>query len=308
MSSYNDLRNKIKSLNRLDVDKADYNYIKKIISEMHDGLRTLVVNSDINNSFFRVRINPKKKPMDINELKSPPSSLITGFQRCNQPNNPKFYASSKRITALIECNAKQGDTVFICQWRVKKRFALNYVLLNDPKPESGIKFYPTPAESTFLTYIDTVFTKPIHKTFSNQYKITAAITEQLTKGYKREENDNIHIHPEGYIGLYYPSVMDIERGYNISIYPEIVDSCLELAHVMEAKITDKHDERIEIEVIDNSNDINDNIIKWLGDSKKIPLGKINKDQTMYSIINGKWSLVVRASNSSPDELQRLLEE
>lgn len=300
------LRDKIKSLNRLNIEKADYKYIKKTISEMHNGLTTLIVNSSLSHSIYRVRLCPPKKPQKLNELKAPPSTAVINFQRCNSPNNPMFYASSKRATALLECDVQVGDIVYISQWRVDKRFALNYVFLNDPHEKNGIECKHTPVEEMLLAYFDTVFTRPIHKVYSNQYKITSAITEQLTRNFKKEENDNIHIHPDGYVGLYYPSVVDIERGYNIALHPKIVDRCLTLAHVMEAKITSRDDLSVTIEVTDNSNTIDNDDIVWSGDPNKIPLNRIG-NSTVYIHEDGKWQLGVRTMSSSED-LKELLEE
>ena len=302
------LRDKIKSLNRLDVEKADYNYIKKIVSEMNLGLTTLVVNSGLSHYIYRVRVNPRKKPLILKELKAPPAKSVKSFQRCNPPNHPMFYASSKRATALLECDVNVGDIVYLSQWRVDKEFALNYTFHSDPSLKNSTnQLKPTLVEEILLTYFETLFTRPIHKVFSGQYKITSAITEQLTKKFKLGVNDNIHIHPDGYVGLYYPSVVDIERGYNIALHPKIVDNSLTLAHVMEARVTERNDLNVTIEVTDNSNTIDEERIIWSGDPNKVPLSRTGSS-TIYIHDGGKWLLGVRDTTPSKEDLKKFIEE
>ncbi len=302
------LRNKIKNLNRLDIEKTEYSYIKQIISEIHVGLPTSIVNSSLSHYIYRARINPPQKPKNVNDLKAPPKARILNFQRCNRPHNPMFYASSKRITALLECDVKQGDIIYLGQWRVDKRFAFNDTF-HAPLNDIVDKQFNSATRAVLLAYIDTLFTRPIHDTYSSQYKITSAITEKLTTNFKIRDNETFEIHPEGYVGLYYPSVVDIERSYNIALHPKIVERCLTLAHVMEATVTKREGEIIEIEVTDNSNDIDKDTIVWTGNAKNIPLIAMEKSTFYTSSSDGKkWLLSVKDSESSSSELKALLEE
>ena len=295
------LRQKIQQLNRLNTENVDYAYIKSLIKEMHKRSSTIILNSGLSNYLYRVRINPPTKPNCTSELREPSAHYVSGFQRCNIPEQPMFYSANRRITAILECNPVVDDVLYLGQWRVDKRFAFNSIFRPELLGDIKLNQY----DERLIDYYDTVFTRHIHSTYSSQYKITAAITDKLTKRYPPGNDDGFEISELGNVALSYPSVVDIEDGHNMVLYPEMVDECLNLAHVMEAQVISRSGNKVSIEITDNSNVINNGVITWSGDPTAVPLDSEGKS-TIYVSDGNTWRLGVRSESMGERELDNFL--
>ncbi len=156
-----DMRRQINRLNRLDCNKAEYKTICQIIAKMIVGIPIVVGTTKSHELFFRVWKNPGHKLNLLSELCAPPAAKVTGFQRCNAPGNPMLYCASRRITALLESDVKQGDIVYISQWIGKTQLPVNKVL--DVEHDEEFEHYLDDKSSMFYAYLDTLFTKRVPK-------------------------------------------------------------------------------------------------------------------------------------------------
>ena len=281
-----DPQNVIRRLNRLDVERAEFDDIVLMLRHAITGVRVSVGLTPSTELYFRARICNSHKPTKVAELAAPPAEYVTGFQRCNPPGNSMFYSAAKRITALLECDVEVGDTVYLGQWNNREPAPLNRVLAMDDAPESATEF--TANEHILHTYFDTIFTRPVHETFSNVYKLTAAATEVLTTGYN--PNSEHDIRDDRAVGLIYPSVVDIAGSYNTVFHAEFANERIQLSHAMELKVKEREGKHIVVEVMDNAIEFIDGEIEWLGNPLAIP--QLVADRNKLTFISNGRSWVI----------------
>jgi len=297
------IRDLIKQLNRLDVDRADYKYIVSVFRRAIKGVRANI-SFRSTELYFRARVCNELKPSKVSELKAPPAELVKGFQRCNPPGAPMFYCAANRITALLECNVKEGDVVYLSQWAGREPAPVNTIMSSDTNNNFNMQM--TAREINFYTYIDTIFTRPVHKTFSNVYKITSAATEVLTTGYKSMKER--YIGEDGTVGILYPSVANIENSYNCAFHASFADSRMELLHVMELVVKSRDGKKVAVEVTDNAIEFLDGNIEWLNDSSSVPKRRKNNDSLEF-ISNGRsWLIPISDTNPTSEEIDALMNE
>lgn len=299
-----DLQRTIRRLNRLDVEQANFEDIVSMIRKAIAGIRVSVSLTPSTELYFRARVCQSYKPKRVTELAAPPAELVEGFQRCNPPKKSMFYSASKRITALLECGVEVGDKVYLGQWVNQKPAPISRVLSMDDAPDSHAGF--TVNEHIVHTYFDTIFTRPVHETFSNVYKLTAAVTEVLTTGYTPETEQDIR--DDQTIGIRYPSIVDTTGSYNTAFHAEFATERFVLHHAMELKVTELSGKKLTVEIIDNAIEFLDGEIQWLGDSVAIP--DMIEDRKRLPFINTgrSWVIPVRETVSSPEEIEILLNE
>ncbi|AEJ01778.1 hypothetical protein Nit79A3_1983 [Nitrosomonas sp. Is79A3] len=305
MSNEN-IRSLIQQLNRIDVNKADYEYI---VSLFRKAIYQVVIYVSLTRStdlYFRAVIWKNEKPKKIDNFKAPPAELVKGFQRCNPPNTPMFYSASKRITALLECDVQVGDTVYLSQWVNKKPVPVNRILFPDKNYESNVKL--TLREMALYSYVDTIFTRPVHEAFSNVYKITAAVTEALTTGFTPLQDSGLDIREDGTVGLIYPSITDIEDSYNVVFHADFAEERLQLTHVMELVVKKREGKKITIEVNDNAIEFPDGNITWLNNRFSIPKLRNSLDHLEFKGNGRAWVIPVKDTFHSPEEIDDLLNE
>jgi hypothetical protein len=301
----NKTSNLIKELNRLDLETIDYNNLLEKIKPIVTNIQMHIQMSKSTELFFRSRVCNNKEIDNLDELLAPPNHLVKGFQRCNSPGNSMFYSSSKRITTLLECNVMVGDTVYLTQWVNKKSIPLNMLFSNIIENNSTKKL--TLDEEIIISYLDTIFTRQIHKSFSNAYKLTAAITELITNNFK--PNPIHDIRSDGNAALVYPSVFDISNSYNTALLPDFAKERLQFLHVMKIKITERNDRSIKIKIINNAREVIDGKIYWLNDETKIPLLIEDKSKGLLFQYTGKvWSIPLGDSKITESTIEDLLNE
>jgi hypothetical protein len=303
MSSKN-LRDLIRQLNRVDVEKASFEYILSIIHKAIIEARIHITLTRSTELYFRARICNETKVKKINELKAPPAEFVKGFQRCNRPGVPMFYGASKRITALLECNVKEGDKVYLGQWINREPLPVNTVLSTVQDYQSNFEL--TDKERILYTYIDTIFTRPVHETFSNAYKITTAVAEVLTTNYAPEKDFDIR--KDSTVGIIYPSVTNIADSYNTAFHAKFAEERLELIHVMELLVTKRDGKKVVVEVLDNAIEFPDGEIAWLSESAAIPK-LIHDPHKLTFIWNGRaWVIATRDVIATDIEINELINE
>ena len=297
------LRYTITRLNRLDPEKADYEYIKRTYNTMLPGLGVIINTTKSTEMFFRTRVNPSSKPSKIEEVAAPPAKFIKGYQRCNPPSKPMFYTASKRLTSILECNVQKGDTIYLSQWMGKGKLPINGILDENALKEANFTY--SEHETTIHTYFDTLFTRRIHSKFSSDYKFTSAATEVMTTNFTPGD---YNIQTDKTVGLRYPSVHDIQNSYNTVWHTEISESMFEIIHLLEARVTKAQGHDIELEVIDTAVNFNDGKIHWLGDPTQLPEMIPDKSRVPFIKTDSGWTLPIRDKTLTANEMSSFLNE
>lgn len=293
----------IERINRLDIDRCDYNELVSLCHGLTNGLAIEIMTAPVHELYFRVRRNSGVRPLRIKDLGPPPEDCVTGFQRCNPPNRSMFYTCSKRGTAILEARSKPGEVVYLSQWQGRHQLPVNIAL--QPHKQKLVRSDESIPQAMFHAYLDTMFTQRIHVDFSNDYKKSAAITEVLTSAFGPD--DKLSVRADGRVGLRYPSIFDYEGSYNTVFPSTFVGDRIFPIHVIEAKIQSISDNRVDIDVLDTAVDFDGERILWTGNPAAIPVPYEGWGIRLRS--NGKkWLVDVRSAPPTPDELTAFLEE
>jgi len=242
----------IRQLNRMDLDKADYPYIKGEIQHLITGLRMKFITPHKETRLYRGVIY-RDKPTDVKFLRYPPKQLVVDFQRCNPPEQPMFYCSPDPAAIYYELGVRPGDIVYLSKWSVLEDFFVNRIAPLDAEGEDEDDLI----KEIIFTFFETKFSQPIHETYSSQYKITSAISEKISSGDLLGDHRILG-------GLTYPSVSHPNRSENLAIWPAVVDRCLRLDYVEEVLITAVEDKKISINRTDFSATFDEGLIGWTG--------------------------------------------
>lgn len=257
-----ELRKLILQLNRMNLSKVPYDYLENIVSSLCTGAAVNVAQALPSHSYFRVRPNPPMRPETWAQLGAPPADRVLGYQRCNPPGVPMFYAASRRIAALLECRVKPGDRVYLSQWMSRRLIPANAVFdANADAPTSGTDF------DLVLNFLDTLMTRPIAGPFSDQYKLTSAIAQQLTTKFPADKD--LDTGEDGRVALFYPSVLDGETGFNIAMHSSFAQERLDLLHVMELDVVEDQD-GLSFIALDNAVPSSNQTLCWANTPHRLP--------------------------------------
>jgi len=298
-----ELRQHILRLNRLDPVRADYAHLKRTYASIVDGIRLVVGKTLSTETLFRARVERTQPFTHVHELESPPAERVTGYQRCNGPGEPMFYASSKRMTALHEVRSQIGDIVYLSQWMVKEPIPVNRIFEADQLSDlpGGLTDY----EESVFSHFDTLFTRRIHDTFSDDYKFTSAITDAITKNFTPHPSEDIR--EDRTVGIRYPSVVDIGGGYNTALDPAFIGARVNILHVMKLRVDAVAGNEMSCHVLDNAHTFTDGRINWTSDPTAIPA--IRPPNAVGFMFDGqKWNLQLHVGEPSAEDLRRLLSE
>lgn len=245
----------INNLNRVNLKSADYKslfyQIEKLITKI--PMRAFFIEKGT--TFYRA-VSYNNKPKEVCFLGSPPPEKVTGYQRCNIPGDPMFYGGCYIGAVLSEIDTKDGNNIYLSKWVTEKPFLCFRI-----PPDSPEEMKQDAVFSRIETFFETIFSRPVHETFSEQYKITSAIAQKLTTGVIKNGNEDYE-HQFG--AVIYPSVVHPSRADNIAIKPSIEKSCLRLQDVSEINIVENNENSFKIKTIDFSSEfIHDEII-WTG--------------------------------------------
>ncbi|MEZ9395811.1 RES family NAD+ phosphorylase [Vibrio splendidus] len=213
------LSTKIRKLRLLDLETVSYEELIGMVRELvclASGVEniksasTVVCSLRKGERLFRAhfkhtdeRQTLSKTPTYLKSILAPPASLVEGYQRCNAPNKPMFYAATCPERALRECRVSKGDILFLSEWEVTADMTTTVVSAGVPDPL-------TSSHELLFNFFADKFIQRVHDTFSFEYKLTAAITQVLLE-IKRKD--------EALTGICYPSVVSKKRGDNFAILP-----------------------------------------------------------------------------------------
>ncbi len=286
-----DIKREITKLNRLDPKSAAYSAIQSTYSRILGGLHVVVGRAGGGELFYRVRKTGGVKPSMVGELQAPPVKFVTGYQRCNPPGVPMFYAASQRLGALVESRVEVGEIVYLSQWIGREQIPLNrifdseenqIVLGADQSTVSG------PNDDLLLAYLDTQFTKRIHSTFADDYKFTAAIAQQLTTGFPAGVSDGVR--EDGYVALKYPSVHGLETFHNTAMQASFAAERLDLLHVMELEILSVMGTDVSVRIRDTATNFESERIEWSSNPNSVPTLLRGKKNVPFVSNGKKWRL------------------
>ncbi|WP_043617952.1 RES domain-containing protein [Chromobacterium violaceum] len=253
-TSLSKVRETITELNKIDLARADYSYLLKQIGMLMSGI-PVQASFPLKGTVFYRGIAYETKPMDTSFLGAPPVQLVTGYQRCNPPGKPMFYASVDPNAIFAELDVQVGSKIYLSTWEVVDDFLYFRI-----PPRASEEFQSSPAYAKIETFFETRFAQPIHETFSEQYKLTAAIAEQLSG------QSVMSIMPMQQLpklaAVAYPSVAHKSRADNIAIRPEVAASCLKLKNVTELFIIDRDETSWTVEGRDFSTTFENEVIAW----------------------------------------------
>lgn len=295
------IRQIIQQLNRVDLNRVSDDYLAEQVSLISDRMEMRVRKAGATDMLFRVRVNPPQRPRTSDELGAPPAHVVTGYQRCNPPGVPMFYGASRRITAIKECRVKAGDIFYLSQWGPHSYYPVN--LLFDSRigigPESD-------SNSEFVcSYFDTLMTRPIHDSFSNQYKITSAIAQGLTKNFSPAESSDVAA--DGLIALFYPSVFDPENSFNVAMHASFARERLGLLHVTEI-VAIASGAGLEFRALNNARPKLGGALEWTNSPDKLPELRRHRDAAMFINWGGVAAMPYVDEPVEDGYLRKLLEE
>lgn len=254
-------------------------------------------------TLFRARvINEGAKPTMAAHMGAPPANLVPGFQRCNAPGQSVFYSSSRRMTALLECRVRPGDTVYLSQWMSRQPYPIN---LHFDAADHLASTRSAQAEALF-SHFETLFSRRIAASFSDDYKFTAAIAELLTRGLPSASR--LDIREDRSVALRYPSVVKYDDSINTSMSASMANDRLELVHVMELRIKDVFADAVKIDVLDNGFGRKNGLIEWTGVAANVPTLRDPGGVLFIHQGSGEWNIRVHHDPYAPAYLDELLME
>lgn len=254
-------RSIITSINRLNLELADYDHLARRVGRLITGvpLSGTVIKPGLR--LYRGR-KSRHKLMRLSDLGAPPAAAVINYQRCNSPNDPMFYCATHQATACYELNASVGEFVYISCWHVNIEFLTQVI------PPDRMRSHNHARLAMIATFFETKFSQPIHDTFSSQYKITSAIADRLTA---KEFNlipptaaPSREAYLHGVRCLLYPSVAHPKEAECLAMRPQIVERCLELSYVEEWQIAAVGVGEVTIQRVDSSSSFDRGGIKWTG--------------------------------------------
>lgn len=302
-----EVRREITKLNRLDANQASYPAILATYGKLTEQMSVVVGIAGAGELFYRVRRTNDRKPLLLADLQAPPAERVTGFQRCNPPGVPMFYAASKRVGALLESRVKAGDVVCLSQWIGRRGIPVNRVFEGEEHqiiPGVDRSTIHGPNDDLLLTYLDTQFTRRIHETFSDDYKFTSAIAQILSKGFQPNRHQDIH--EDGYVALKYPSVRGFDLFHNTAMHAGFAEKRLELLHVMELRVTDVKERDVSVEILDTAIEFNDGRLGWTGNANLLPQ-MLDRSRAVPFVFNGTaWQVQSVSSDITQAYIRKLM--
>lgn len=255
-SSIHRVRELVTALNRADLRTADYAYLVARVGELIKGIPMQAATVQPGTTLYRGVIYAEK-PINVGCLSYPPAHLVKNYQRCNGPGSPMFYCSVDRAAVFAELDAQLGDKVYLSKWTINKEFFFFRV-----PPDTTDEMKDDAAFSKIETFFETRFAQPIHETYSEQYKLTAAITEKFSTGDLLGDAAIVNGRVLG--AVVYRSVAHTPRSDNIAIRPPVVDQCLQLTDVQEIEVLSRDGDSRTVRETDFSSDFAGDKINWAG--------------------------------------------
>ena len=308
-----EIEKQIKLVESLDTSIVTIEEIKLLIDPVLKSVFFTTPLIDQSTSLYRSVKFGNSKVENYNQIIYPPKSIVQNYQRLNEPFKPVFYCSSSINCCVLEGRYKVGDFLNISEWEVKPDNKLltsnvGYTsFLNEwskrevPKWHKNSKVFEHKAieeiESNYLVldFISRLFCKNFD-TDSTKYKITIAIANIL--GFDSESSEIFKLIGEGLLSgekameaIVYPSILSNANYDNFAIRRYSFHNKVDFVSTEYVKILSLTDENIEFEILDFSNEIDENNkFIWKGRAGQYTLTENNvgvhikrTSDTMYQI-------------------------
>ena len=212
-----------------------------------------------------------------------------------------FYAASRRLTALLEVNAQSGDIVYLSQWIAKKPAAINHVFSYE---DFALRPNLTTGQELLYSYLDTLFTRPIHATFAEAYKLTAAATTALTTNIS--PNPALGIYEDGTVGIRYSSIAHAHKAWNTAFPAVFAREHLQLMHVAKIQILSREDEHFKVLILGTALEAPQGMIMWADGAELLPLPRTESNYMTLQSNGRSWVLPVYQSPPTSDDIAAYL--
>ena len=265
----------IDELNSLDLNVADYSYIKNLVLKLKIGIQFKGGITNSRHRFYRGIIYDEK-PLLTKLLSYPPSNRVTNFQRANPPRQPMFYCSVNPGIPFFELEPSPGEKLYLSKWSVHNPFGA--VTVDFFEDDSYLARF-------IKSFYQSKLSQKVHGTISTGYKISCAIAESISFG---TITDDLGRKKSEMGAISYPSERMKSHQENVAIRPEIVDTCLNLDYVEEYIIKNIERDKIYHDKLDFANEFPNGNINWKGRQSYLAVAKNAGDFFKVEIENFGW--------------------
>lgn len=218
-----------------------------------------------------------ERPSDVRQISYPPAEVVTSMGRLNRVGSSMFYCSAGEPPVSYELKARVGDTIAVSEWEVLEPLWLhNLGFHEDALVKLGVPFVGSRPDLTNAIPDETTENERLRRKFSlalaedvaagdeYKYKLSVAINELLF-----DKAGPIPIREgrprfDGASGTVYPSVQLNARADNVALFPEFVDSSLQIRSVKHTiiKAFNPKSREYGVEILFDTNKFDGNQIIW----------------------------------------------
>lgn len=222
--------------------KTDIETLKRWVRNRLGGYQVMIADIKTNNLLFRGVPWPER-PTKVSQLSYPPPEK-TPLGRANRPGQPMFYCSVAPTAPFPELRAKPGELIALSEWKIKEglwmhnlgyhQVALQKLGTRNLTVRQRLSFPiagETKQNAKMRADLSLAFTKDVCEGQEYYYKLSVVINELLY-----EKAGPIPKFPGGpkadcAAATVYPSMQLRGDADNVVIWPEFVDSSLEIKSV-----------------------------------------------------------------------------
>jgi RES domain len=259
--SVRELRKRIGALRRIDLERADVDFLKKLIAPVTHWYLHPAPVIGIGERVFRA-VSWEGRPLNKRHLSYAPPHKISSYQRANRPNDPMFYCSVGCSATIMELAPKNRTRLAISTWRAIKQMyvaSIGYSEKNFKRQES--QRWPqvwwtawrkgdpeaalSRANQLVHEFLSEEFTKQVSDGCEWQYKLSVAMAEGFLNALPTKQEGLTGLQVSG---LLYPSVATQANDDNLVLKRAAADECLEFVSVQYIEVTVKAGTPVEYEM------------------------------------------------------------
>ena len=284
------VRNGIRKIEKLSIQKVSENSIKNIIADMIKGYKIQTPQYLEPLTIYRGRIC--EKPKKVSELSYPPSKFVEQYGRGNCIGQSIFYGATHSSVPFYELKCKAGDHLALSTWRTNSPLILNHIgfteevrgkLKSNRTLEDIYDFVINTGKYSDLNemvheYLGYIFSRPIEDgTDDNYFKLTSVLA-------------NIMMQADLLNGLIYPTIQMWGNADNILLKPDYVDKHLEFVNVEYIHIKENDGKGFSIDRIDSATatTVNEGTLNWSGRPLQWVLSEKGMTATFEYKADGTW--------------------
>jgi hypothetical protein len=229
-------RQRIEAIERLNVRDKNVEQLKEQLRELITWLPTRFLEYPIDGHFWR-GVAWDIRPTKSSQLSYPPADRVTRYQRANRPGEPRFYCAIGGHAPFYELGMQVGQCITLSKWRTRQKIIANHVGYTPANfarmgarrqlgsPWNNLN--PKPRAKLVHDFLARQFSRIVQLGSEDEYKVSVAIAELMTAG---TEDFKIH-------ALAYPALATMGNHDNVVMFPETVETHLELEHAVHFRVT-----------------------------------------------------------------------